>query len=142
MNQHQSEEQRLVSKMQLIQSRKYYSEVKLWDKVKDVAKKAGIQVIYLALLLFYTATSDQTPAKKKAIIFGALGYFILPLDLIPDAIPVVGFSDDLTALFACVKTVYECITPAIKQQAKVKLCEWFGKVEDDDLSNLLKQAHD
>lgn len=138
MTNHQPAEQPLVTEQALIKSQKYYSEEKLWDKVRSVAKKAGIQVVYLALVLFYTATSDQTPSKKKAIIFGALGYFILPIDLIPDALPIVGFSDDLTALYACIKTVYECITPAIRQQAQAKLCEWFGKVEDASLPEIIK----
>lgn len=117
-------------------SQKHYSEEGLWDKIKDVAKKAGVKVIYLALLLYYTATADTTSVAQKAIIYGALGYFILPIDLIPDALPVVGFTDDLAALIACAKTVADCITPEIKKQAIEKLKDWFGSVDESELENL------
>ena len=114
-----------------------YSESGFWDKVKEVALKAGKKVIFYALLLYYTATSDSTPAGAKAIIWSALGYFILPVDLIPDAIPVVGFTDDLAALVACYKAVKENITPQIESQANRKMNEWFG-ISETETKRLLK----
>lgn len=131
-------EQKVPDQKMIESSQKHYSEEGLWDKVKNVAKKAGIKVIYLALVLYYTATSDSTPGSKKGIIYGALGYFILPIDLIPDAIPVVGFSDDLAALIACVAAVAVCITPEIKQQAKDKLRDWFGDYDESEVEGLIK----
>lgn len=115
-----------------------YSENSFWDKIADVALKAGEKVIYYALLLYYTATADTTPSSQKIMIWSALGYFILPVDLIPDIIPVVGFTDDLAALVACYKTVKANITPAIQQQAKAKLEEWFGIVDDDKIAGYLE----
>ena len=47
-----------------------------------------------------------------------MGYFILPLDLVPDFIPVAGFADDAAALVAVIKTVFENITPEIKEKAR------------------------
>ena len=123
---------------QLIESQKHYSEEGLWDKVKNVAKKAGLKVIYLALVLYYTAKADTTPTTKKGIIYGALGYFILPIDLIPDAIPVVGYSDDLAALIGVVAAVATSITPAIQQQAKDKLHDWFGDYDEEEIKGLIK----
>lgn len=123
---------------QILDSQKHYSEDGLWDKMKSVFKKAGIKVIYLALVLYYTVSADSTPTAKKGIIYGALGYFILPIDLIPDAIPVVGFSDDLAALVACVSVVSMCITPAIKQQAEDKLKDWFGEFDKKEIEDLIK----
>ena len=72
---------------------------------------------------------ENTPGKHKMIIIGALGYFILPVDLIPDFIPVAGFTDDAAALIACLKTVSENVTPQVKSNAIKKLHEWFGNVE-------------
>lgn len=105
---------------------KHYNESAFWDKIANVAKKAGGKVIYCALLLYYVLMSPSVPSSEKLIIIGALGYFILPVDLIPDFIPVAGYTDDLAALIACYNKVKANITPEIEQQAKSKYNEWFG----------------
>ncbi|MBR3612735.1 MAG: DUF1232 domain-containing protein [Bacteroidaceae bacterium] len=110
--------------VQLQKYEKHYSEPKLWDKIKNFAKNAGKEVIYNVLLLYYALQSDQVSAKEKAVIIGALGYFILPIDLIPDVIPVVGYSDDLAVLIAVIKLL-TCVDDDVKRQAKEKLAEWF-----------------
>lgn len=114
-----------------------YSESGFWNKVKKVALKAGAKVIYVALILYYELADPNVSPKEKAIIIGALGYFILPLDLIPDAIPVLGFSDDLAALVAAYGYVKGPLTPEVKLRARKKLCEWFDiddgtSLEPDD----------
>lgn len=130
-------EQKEPDQKMIEMSQKHYSEEGLWDKVMSVAKKAGVEVIYLALVLYYTATADTTPAGKKGIIYGALGYFILPIDLVPDVILGIGYTDDMAALGACAATVATCITPAIKQQAHDRLHDWFGDFSDKEIKNLL-----
>lgn len=112
---------------------KEYSESSFWYKVKKFASKAGSKVIYTALKLYFTLQSPDTPAWAKAVIIGALGYFISPIDVIPDVTPVVGFADDLGVLAAAAASVVTNITPAIKAEAKRKLSEWFGDLEMDDL---------
>ena len=112
---------------------RHYSEGQLWNKIKDVARKASVKVLYAALLLYYVLKDPNTPAKDKAIIVGALGYFILPIDLIPDMIPVAGFTDDLTALVLALRSVWVNVTPEIKAQAQNKLAEWFATVSESDL---------
>ncbi len=103
-----------------------YSEPKFWNKIAEVAKKAGEKVIRLALLLYYIMKSPSVPVKDKAIIIGALGYFILPIDLIPDLIPVLGFTDDLAALTLAYKAVNDNVTPEITAQADSKTEECFA----------------
>ena len=98
---------------------KHYSESGFWK----VLGKAGQKVVEKALLLYYIMKSPKTPTRSKTIILGALGYLILPIDLIPDAIPILGFSDDLTALIAAIAAVEDCITPEIEEQAKNKAKE-------------------
>lgn len=112
---------------------KEYSESSFWDKVKKFATKAGSKVVYTALKLYYTLQSTETPGWAKTVILGALGYFISPIDVIPDPTPIVGFADDLGVLVSAAATVVTSITPAIKAQAKAKAEEWFGTAEIDDL---------
>ena len=100
-----------------------FSESKFWDKMKKAAKSAGKKVIEMALLLFYVLQSPDVPIAQKTIIIGALGYLILPVDLIPDFIPILGFTDDAAALAAALKTIKSSITPEIEAKAKAKADE-------------------
>ena len=68
------------------------------EKISRIAKRAGSKLVYLALVLFYTLQSKNVSVKDKALIIGALGYLISPLDVLPDAIPIVGLGDDLSVL--------------------------------------------
>ncbi len=103
-----------------------YSEAGFWDKLAKYAKAAGREVVEKALQLFYAAQAPETPSQAKLHIYGALAYFILPLDAIPDYIPVAGYTDDIGALYAAFATVAAHITPEIVEQAKQKADEWFG----------------
>ncbi|RCW64518.1 YkvA family protein, partial [Saliterribacillus persicus] len=80
------------------QHEKHFSDEKLWTKVQKYSKKAGTSVVYAVLLLYYTLQKPDVPLKIKATIAGALGYFILPLDVIPDFAVGVGYVDDLSVL--------------------------------------------
>ena len=117
---------------------KHYSEESLADKISKVAKKAGIKVIYAALLLYYVVKNPKTTKADRAKILGALGYFILPIDIIPDAIPIAGFTDDLAALTWAIYAVAKNVTPEIKAQAKAKLKDWFGDEYNEDQLGSLK----
>jgi uncharacterized membrane protein YkvA (DUF1232 family) len=103
-----------------------YSDDGFWSKIGKVAKAAGIEVIERALQLYYTAQSPDTPMWAKRVIIGALGYFVLPTDAIPDFIPAAGYADDLGALVMALASVTLYITPEIKEKARRKLAEWFG----------------
>ncbi len=115
---------------------KNYSDDGLWNKLRKVAKKSGIKVVYAVLVLYYALMSPTTSAKDRAIIIGALGYFILPLDLMPDFIPISGYGDDLGALLWAVARVAKNITPAVKQQAKDKLHDWFGNYDENEINDV------
>lgn len=111
-----------------------FSVSRFWAKLSRYARKAGIKVVNMALVLYYVATDASTSARDKAIIYGALGYFILPVDVIPDAIPVVGFSDDLTALVGACTAVAANITPAIRAKARERLARWFPSATESQLA--------
>ena len=110
--------------MDKLKEKKYitaFSEVNLIEKIKQFGKKAGIKVIYLVLLLFYTLQKTTTPKFAKSLIIGGLGYFILPADFLPDLIPGIGFTDDLTALISVVVAVALFIDEGVKAKAKQRL---------------------
>ena len=112
-----------------------YNESDFWVKIKKYGKTAGAKVVYNALKLYYAAASKETPVGIKALIYGALGYFIFPVDLIPDIMPVVGFTDDLIALTTAIASASAYITPAVKKKAKDKLEDWFDDVSDSDIED-------
>lgn len=106
---------------------KYYSEDSFWQKLLNFARAAGREVVEQALSLYYTAQAPETPTWAKTVIYGALGYFIFPVDAIPDVTPAVGYGDDLGVLVAALATVAAHVTPEIKALAKEKAAEWFGE---------------
>ena len=112
---------------------KNYSDDSFWNKVKKVCKKAGIKTIYSALTLYYTYKKKDTPTWAKGVIIGALGYFISPLDAIPDITPGVGYTDDIGVLLAAVATVGAYIDNEVKRYAKDKLRDWFGNFDEKEL---------
>ena len=112
----------------------HYNENSFWSKVKSMAKKAGIKLIYIALLLYYYLQSSHISLKDKAIVYGALGYFIFPFDIIPDYIPFIGYTDDLTILIYAYNKVKSKIDDHIREKAKNKLNSFFGNYEQSQIA--------
>jgi len=110
----------------------YFSDDGFKSKVVKIGKKAGIRIVYVALLLYYTLHSPDISTSDRNKIIGALGYFILPLDLIPDWIPVAGFQDDLAALMWALYTVSKNVTPQTKALAEARVRKWFGDYDKSE----------
>jgi len=106
------------------------------EKIHRIAKRAGAKLVYAALILYYSVESDKVSIKDKAIIIGALGYLITPLDLVPDAIPLAGLGDDLTVLVYVLQKIWGNIDDDVKQKAKDKLSQWFDEDEMKATENL------
>ena len=104
-----------------------YSEDGLWSKIKGNVKKAGANLIYDVLQLFYVAKDPNVPMRIRAAIIAPLGYFISPVDLVPDLVPVVGYSDDAAVLAMAIGIAHFYITDEIRQKAQDQLCAFFGK---------------
>ncbi|RRC97481.1 YkvA family protein [Prevotella sp. OH937_COT-195] len=107
------------------------------EKVQRIAKRAGSKLVYGSLLLYYTIQSDKVSRTDKAIIIGALGYLISPLDVMPDAIPIVGLADDMAVLVYVLKKVWSLISDEAREKAKEKMSQWFDEDEMEDVDNLL-----
>ena len=116
-----------------------FSQSEFVEKISRIAKWAGAKLVYAALILYYTLQSDHVSKTDKAIIIGALGYMISPLDVIPDAIPIAGLTDDLAVLLYVLKKVWTDIDPAIVEQAKGKLSKWFDDEEINEIKDLFKE---
>ncbi|WP_397475060.1 YkvA family protein [Pusillimonas sp.] len=108
------------------QYRHFYSTTRFWKKLAKHAAAAGRGTLEKALYLYYAAQNPGTPVWAKRVIYGALGYFIFPLDAIPDLAPIIGYTDDLSVMAAALATVAFYVTPEVKAQAHDKLDRWFG----------------
>ena len=105
---------------------KAYSDQRFWRKATRHASAVGRQALEKALWLYYAVQNPGTPKWARRVIYGALGYFVLPLDAIPDLAPLVGYTDDLGVMTAALATVAFYINDDVKHQASNKLQAWFG----------------
>ena len=105
-----------------------FSSGKLWEKLKESASKLGVKVVYTALQLYYLTLDPKVSLADKAIITAALGYLILPLDLVPDFMPA-GFLDDGIILAWALKQMNAAISDETRAQALAKLREWFPNAD-------------
>ena len=118
---------------------KYESEFSfdgLMNKIKESAKKAGLKAIYMALLLYYALESPTISTMDKAIIYGALGYFICPIDIVPDILPFIGLTDDIAVLAWAFSRVKRNVTDMTREKAKTKLKIWFGNYDEKEIDDL------
>ena len=107
-----------------------FSEDGFWAKIKKFAKNAGVKTIYTALLLFFAFKRKDTPAWAKNIILGTLGYFLAPIDAIPDLTPILGYTDDIGVLSFGLVTIACYVNQEVKDKAKGQLGKWFGTYDD------------
>ena len=113
-----------------------FSKTAFVEKISRIAKRAGAKLVYAALILYYTLQSDSVSVKDKAIIIGALGYLISPLDVVPDAIPIVGLGDDLGVLVYVLQKVWGNVSDDVKMKARERLSKWFDEDEIEEIDDL------
>ena len=114
-----------------------FSDGKFWSKMKEVAKKNGLKATSYALILYYVLQKKEVPLADKMLITGCLGYFILPLDLVPDIIPAMGYSDDVVGMLFAIKRCMNYVDDEIKENVSNRLVSWFD-IDRDYIDNLLK----
>ncbi|HOI26763.1 MAG TPA: DUF1232 domain-containing protein [Paludibacteraceae bacterium] len=127
----EKEEQNLWEKLESYS--KDYSPQELFSKLTNVAKKAGIKIVFYVLLLYYSLVYGNLSLKEKSIIIAALGYFISPVDLIPDLFPM-GYSDDLALIIFIVTKLKGSFTPEIRTMAIERLKKYFDDVNEESLN--------
>ena len=92
---------------------------RFWIKLKKVA--ARLPFVEDLLAAYYCAFDKETPRHVQVALLGAIAYFILPFDFIPDMMPVLGFTDDAAVLATAVKLVASHIRPAHRDAAKAAI---------------------
>jgi uncharacterized membrane protein YkvA (DUF1232 family) len=107
---------------------RWYSPERFGKKILTIAKKAGDKIIVLALTLFYCLQDKDTPRWARGVIIGALGYLILPADLIPDIIPGAGLTDDWGTLIAALGTVAVYVKEIHKEKAREQRDKIIAKI--------------
>ncbi len=93
--------------------------------LRRLLRRAGRAIALPALECLELLLDSQTPPQVRLTMLAALTYLLLPLDLIPDFVPVAGFSDDLVALTALLGLTGSHLTPDIRLRARRKLDRWF-----------------
>jgi uncharacterized membrane protein YkvA (DUF1232 family) len=106
---------------------RYYSDESFWRKIEKYGRMAGGKAAYYALLLWYVATKPSTPLPVKALIFGGLGYFVLPIDTVPDFLVGIGYADDVAILVGIISAYGMYMDDASKARARAKTQELFGQ---------------
>lgn len=96
---------------------------RFWRKLKRIGTTLPLFIPFAEDLLavYYCAFDRNTPRHVQLALAGALAYFVLPLDSIPDLVPMLGFSDDAAVLAAAVKLVSNHITDAHRAAARAWL---------------------
>ena len=100
---------------------KYFDEKKLFKKLKSVAGTLSANMLFYILVLFYLISDNDVPFKTRMIFVAALGYLILPTDMISDFIPGLGFTDDAALITFAVTQASNYVTPEIQEKALAAL---------------------
>jgi uncharacterized membrane protein YkvA (DUF1232 family) len=87
-----------------------------WKKARRVA--AGLPFAEDLLAAYYCAFDRETPMQVKAALVGALAYFVLPFDFVPDVMPILGFADDAAVLATALRMVAGHMRPEHREAAK------------------------
>jgi uncharacterized membrane protein YkvA (DUF1232 family) len=98
-----------------------------WDKVRRTLGR--VPFLDDALAAYYCVLDRETPARVRAILLGALAYFILPGDVMPDLLPGLGFTDDAAVLLAA----FSAVNPHIKQRHRDAAARALNRVASDDV---------
>lgn len=110
-----------------LRAERWYSGPRLWAKLRKVSKILGKNAVLTALTLYHCLRDSDTPTWARGVIVGALGYLILPADMVPDMIPGAGFTDDWAALVGALGTVAAYVKDIHKVKAAAQTEKLFGR---------------
>lgn len=126
-------DQNKINEKALLTYQDKFSKDNLLLKLQHYGRDIGLTVLYNVLQLWYVLQKPEVPAKNKAVIMGALGYLITPLDFIPDLTPILGYNDDAAAILFTLYMVRQYVDDEVKAQTKARLAKIFS---EDAVKNL------
>lgn len=126
-------DQNKINEKALLTYQDKFSKDNLLLKLQHYGRDIGLTILYNVLQLWYVLQKPEVPAKNKAVIMGALGYLITPLDFIPDLTPILGYNDDAAAILFTLYMVRQYVDDEVKAQAKARLAKIFS---EDAVKNL------
>ena len=116
-----------ITEKELQKYEQHYNDSSFLDKITKYGKLIGINALYKAVQLWFVLQKPDVPASTKAVIMGALGYLIAPLDFLPDLMPLLGYTDDFVAItFALIK-VQGYIDEEVERKSNNLLAKIFGE---------------
>ena len=116
-----------ITEKELQKYEQHYNDSSFLDKVTKYGKLIGINALYKAVQLWFVLQKPDVPASTKAVIMGALGYLIAPLDFLPDLMPVLGYTDDFVAITFALMKVQGYIDEEVERKSKKLLAKIFGE---------------
>ncbi len=97
-----------------------FSEANFWQKVKSLPAESYCALLQTALTLYALLISGELTKTQSIAIIVVLGYFISPVDALPDVLPLLGYSDDVSLLMATLQQFQSEVTPAMR----AKVVQW------------------
>jgi len=110
---------------------KYYEEHNFLTKLKKIIFKLSEEVVIHTLMLWFLLLSGKVPIKTRLLIVAALGYLVMPADLVSDFIPALGFTDDVAFLTYTFNQTTRYMDKSIRKKAVEKLQKWMSPGEKD-----------
>ena len=98
-----------------------FSAAKFQEKLTTLGSRGTFELLEKAFQLYYLAKSPNVPLWAKGLVVGALGYFIVTPDAVPDITPVLGFADDLSVMISALAAVAAHLSPEIKEKVEKRL---------------------
>jgi len=118
--------------------RNKFNKRRLAAKINRTFGSLGQKFVYSVLLMYNAYRHADTPAWAKNIIIGALGYFLSPIDAIPDLSPFLGYTDDLGIMSFGLVSIACYINDEVRATAVVQLRKFFGEIDEDIVSEVNK----
>lgn len=103
-----------------------FSDASLFDKLAGHAAAAGREVVEKVLWLWFASRRSDLPVWARTTVYGALAYFVLPMDAIPDLLPGLGYTDDIGVLSYALVTIASYVDADVKRRTAALLSRLFA----------------